>query len=305
MFFKTFKIATRSSDLALWQSNHVKRCINQKFPSLPVKLLKLKTKGDHILDKPISEIGGKGIFTKELQNALLDQKADIAVHSLKDVTSEFHKKLEISTILKRDNPFDALILKEGESIKDIKKGSTIGTSSLRRASQILHYRPDLKIKPLRGNLATRLKKIEDGFADAAILAFVGLTRLNLQSKVSEIFKPDFMLPAIGQGAICIENRRNDNDTKNIIKHLNDEISNECARAERRILIELNANCKFPLAGYCVLKRNNLYLRGLIGSKNGEIIITAEGHSSRRKSEELGKYVARKLIEKGGKELLKF
>ena len=299
----TFKIATRGSPLALWQARWVQKNIFEQHPEISVELLILKTTGDRIQDRPLSEVGGKGLFIKELETALLDGRADMAVHSMKDVTGFFPGGLEISVIAEREDPGDAWLCPKYGSIEDFPHGGIVGTSSLRRASQLKHHRPDLRIRSLRGNVITRLRKLDEGEVDATILAVAGLKRSDLEERITEVLPMEWMLPAIGQGAIGIETRIDDQQTLNRIQHLNDQTTWDCLLAERTLLTEMEGNCQIPLAGYCILNGDELFLRALIADPEGESILRYEARAARQDSVKLGREAAQWLLKNGGEEIL--
>ncbi len=299
----TFKIATRGSPLALWQARWVQENIFEQHPEISVELLILKTTGDRIQDRPLSEVGGKGLFIKELETALLDGRADMAVHSMKDVTGFFPGGLEISVIAEREDPGDAWLCPKYGSIEDFPHGGIVGTSSLRRASQLKHHRPDLRIRSLRGNVITRLRKLDEGEVDATILAVAGLKRSDLEERITEVLPMEWMLPAIGQGAIGIETRIDDQQTLNRIQHLNDQTTWDCLLAERTLLTEMEGNCQIPLAGYCILNGDELFLRALIADPEGESILRYEARSASQDSVKLGREAAQWLLKNGGEEIL--
>ncbi len=299
----TFKIATRGSPLALWQARWVQENIFEQHPEISVELLILKTTGDRIQDRPLSEVGGKGLFIKELETALLDGRADMAVHSMKDVTGFFPGGLEISVIAEREDPGDAWLCPKYGSIEDFPHGGIVGTSSLRRASQLKHHRPDLRIRSLRGNVITRLRKLDEGEVDATILAVAGLKRSDLEERITEVLPMEWMLPAIGQGAIGIETRIDDQETLNRIQHLNDQTTRDCLLAERTLLTEMEGNCQIPLAGYCILNGDELFLRALIADPEGESILRYEARAARQDSVKLGREAAQWLLKNGGEEIL--
>ena len=299
----TFKIATRGSPLALWQARWVQENIFEQHPEISVELLILKTTGDRIQDRPLSEVGGKGLFIKELETALLDGRADMAVHSMKDVTGFFPGGLEISVIAEREDPGDAWLCPKYGSIEDFPHGGIVGTSSLRRASQLKHHRPDLRIRSLRGNVITRLRKLDEGEVDATILAVAGLKRCELDERITEVLPMEWMLPAIGQGAIGIETRIDDQETLNRIQHLNDQTTWDCLLAERTLLTEMEGNCQIPLAGYCILNGDELFLRALIADPEGESILRYEARAARQDSVKLGREAAQWLLKNGGEEIL--
>ena len=299
----TFKIATRGSPLALWQARWVQENIFEQHPEISVELLILKTTGDRIQDRPLSEVGGKGLFIKELETALLDGRADMAVHSMKDVTGFFPGGLEISVIAEREDPGDAWLCPKYGSIEDFPHGGIVGTSSLRRASQLKHHRPDLRIRSLRGNVITRLRKLDEGEVDATILAVAGLKRSELDERITEVLPMEWMLPAIGQGAIGIETRIDDQQTLSRIQHLNDQTTWDCLLAERTLLTEMEGNCQIPLAGYCILNGDELFLRALIADPEGESILRYEARAARQDSVKLGREAAQWLLKNGGEEIL--
>ena len=299
----TLKIATRGSPLALWQARWVRGNILERYPEITVELLILKTTGDLIQDRPLSEVGGKGLFIKELETALLAGRADLAVHSMKDVTGLFPEGLEIKVITEREDPGDAWLCPKYGGIDDFPQGGVVGTSSLRRASQLKHRRPDLRIRSLRGNVVTRLRKLDDGEVDATILAVAGLKRSDLEERITEVLPMDWMLPAIGQGAIGIETRIGDQQTLSHIQHLNDQTTWDCLIAERTLLAELEGNCQIPLAGYCILNGAELFLRALIADPEGKSILRYEARAARQDAVMLGRDAAQWLLKNGAKEIL--
>ena len=299
----TFKIATRGSPLALWQARWVQEKILKKYPEVSVELLILKTTGDRIQDRPLSEVGGKGLFVKELESALLDKRADMAVHSMKDVTGTLPEGLGISVIAKREDPGDAWICPKYGCIDDVPLGTVVGTSSFRRASPLKHHRPDLLVCSLRGNVTTRLRKLDEGEVDATILAVSGLKRIELEERITEVLPMEWMLPAIGQGAIGIETRIDDQQTLSLIQHLNDQDTWDCLIAERTLLTELEGNCQIPLAGYCILNGDKLFLRALIADPEGKSVLRYEACAYRRDSVQLGRKVAYWLQKNGAAEII--
>jgi len=300
----SLKIATRGSQLAIWQAEWVKMMILRYHPEIEVELVILKTVGDKILDKSLSKIGGKGLFIKELEIAILERKADIAVHSMKDVTSFLPEGLEISVIAKREAAGDAWICPKFGGIEKFPKGGVVGTSSLRRQSQLKYYRPDLRFQLLRGNVQTRLRKLEEGIVQATILAEAGLKRINLKDRITEVLPIEIILPAIGQGAIGIETRVGDEDTLNIIKHINDKTTWDCLVAERSLLKVFEGNCQIPLSGYCIPREDKLFLRAAIGDLEGEKLVRYEELSNRKNAKKLGEKVAHYLLKNGAEEILK-
>ena len=296
-------IATRGSMLALWQANYIKDSIEEANPGLTVELMKIKTTGDKITDVPLAMVGGKGLFVKEIEEAMLDGRADLAVHSLKDVPTEFPDGLELTAITKREDARDALISYGNKKLMELPDGATIGSSSLRRRCQLLKVRPDLKIVDLRGNLDTRLKKVEAGDFDAIILAAAGLNRLGWEKRISERISPEIMLPAIGQGALGIESRIGDDDTNNLIRFLNDHDTSVAVKAERALLKKLEGGCQVPIASYGVVESGKLLLKGLVGSLDGETMITGKVEGDISDSEALGIKLAEELLDKGAGEIL--
>ena len=297
-------IATRGSTLALFQAEWVQKRIIDEFPEISIELLIVKTTGDRIQDRPLSEIGGKNLFVKELENALIEGRADLAVHSMKDVTGFLPHGLEIPVILDREDPRDAWICPKFGSIKNIPSNAVVGTSSLRRASQLKYHRPDLTVKSLRGNVQTRLRKLDQGEIDAVILAVSGLKRIKLERRISEVLPVEWMLPAIGQGAIGIEIRKGDEFSLSRIQHLNDPLTWDCLLAERSLLAELEGDCKIPLAGYSIINREELFLRAVIGDPEGKIQLRYGASAPRQNALELGKDVAKWLMKNGGKQILR-
>ena len=299
----TLTIATRGSILALWQANWVRGKILEQHTEINVELLTIKTAGDRNQQQPLAEIGGKGLFVKDLENALLDGRADLAVHSMKDVTSILPEGLEISVIAERDDPRDAWICPKYGSIENLPKGATVGTSSLRRTAFLKHHRPDIKVCSLRGNVPTRLGKLDRGEVAAIILAVSGLKRINLENRITEIFPMKWMLPAIGQGAIGIETRTGDHGTLSLVEHINDPVTHGCLLAERSLLTELEGNCQIPLAGYCINKLEELYLKSALCDPEGKSLIEYEARAQPHDAVILGKESAEWLLNNGGDQIL--
>lgn len=300
---QTLKIATRRSPLALWQANYVKERLIQIYPELTVELVPLITKGDVILDTPLAKIGGKGLFVKELENALLSGEADIAVHSMKDVPMQFPAGLELSVICKREDPRDAFVSNRYRCLAELPQGSRVGTSSLRRQCQLKQLRPDLDIQSLRGNVGTRLSKLDNGDYDAIILAAAGLIRLELQQRIASFIDVETSLPAAGQGAVGIECRSNDERVKQLLAPLADVQTTACVLAERAMNNHLQGGCQVPIGGYAVLQDNQIYLRALVGALDGSKIIRAEGKSAVENAEVLGVQVGQQLLEQGADKIL--
>ena len=300
----TITIATRKSPLAMWQAEHVKARLEQAHPGINVILLGMSTQGDKILDTPLAKIGGKGLFVKELEQGMLDGKADIAVHSMKDVPVAFPEGLHLPVIMQREDPRDAFVSNKFESIDDLPEGAVVGTSSLRRQCQISHHRPDLEIRPLRGNVNTRLAKLDNGDYDAVILAGAGLIRLDFESRIRNLIPVEFSLPAIGQGAIGIECRTSDEQVNQLLKPLHHDVTATCVLAERAMNNRLEGGCQVPIGGHAVLDGDALYLRGLVGSVDGKDIIRAESTGAIKDSEAIGTQVAETLLENGADKILK-
>ena len=296
-------IGTRGSQLALFQANWVKDQLVHAHPDLNVTLIKIKTTGDKIQDAPLAKIGGKGLFVKEIEEALLQKRIDLAVHSIKDVPTEFPKGLHLSVITKREDPRDVLISKDGKTLKDLPQGAKIGTSSLRRQAQLLHFRSDFELIPLRGNLDTRLKKLKTMNLDAIILALAGVKRLGLEERITEIIPPEISLPAIGQGALGIETRMDDHTVEGQIRFLNDRDSSIAITAERAFLKKLEGGCQVPIAAFARIVGTTLQIDGLVGTIDGKRLIRHHVEGPIEKAESLGVELAAILLGKGAKEIL--
>jgi hydroxymethylbilane synthase len=304
---KRVVIGTRGSRLALWQAEWVKSELERITPGLSVELNKIKTTGDKILDVPLAKVGGKGLFVKEIEEALLDGSADLAVHSMKDVPTDFPGGLYLPVICKREDPRDAFITARGQKkikrFNDLPQGATIGTSSLRRSCQLLSRRPDLKISQLRGNLDTRLRKLDEGQFDAIILAAAGVKRLGWAERITEILSPETSLPAIGQGAIGIECRVNDEFINNLVAPLNHRETFTCVRAERALLKRLEGGCQVPIAAHARLIDGKIVMDGLVGSVTGDRIVKGHIEGSSEDAEALGIALADDILSRGAKEIL--
>lgn len=296
-------IGTRGSQLALWQANWVKSEIEKNFPGTSVSLEIIKTKGDKILDVPLAKVGGKGLFVKEIEDALLEKRVDLAVHSMKDMPAEIPEGLCIAAIPERENPLDVLISRNGLKIDELPEGAKIGTSSLRRMSQIAAIRPDLQILSLRGNLDTRIKKLEAGEFDAIILAAAGVRRLGLSEKISQYIDPQIMLPASGQGALCIETRENDPKTAEIVRSLNHETTASAVIAERAFLHRLEGGCQVPIAAHAKVNGDSIEMEGLVSDVKGTIIFKSALTGKTDEAAEIGRKLAEILLEKGAKKIL--
>ncbi len=300
---KTLRIATRSSPLAMWQAEDVSRRLQELYPELDVQLVTMKTKGDKILDAPLAKVGGKGLFVKELEEGMLSGKADIAVHSMKDVPVEFPPGLELAMILKREDPRDAFVSNHYENLQALPDNAVVGTSSLRRQTQISEQFPNLKLDWLRGNVNTRLRKLDDGEYDAIILAAAGLKRLGFADRIKTALEPEQSLPAIGQGAVGIETRSDDDAVKQLLAPLADADTTLRVQAERAMNEKLNGGCQVPIAGFAVLEGDQLYLRGLVGEPDGSKVLRAEIRGTATDAVELGVKLAEDLLSQGAGEIL--
>jgi hydroxymethylbilane synthase len=300
---KNIKIGTRGSKLALWQANWVKSAITSINPSLSVDLIIIKTKGDKILDVPLAMVGGKGLFVKEIEEALLSRQIDIAVHSMKDMPAEIPDGLCIGAIPKRENHKDVLISNNGLLFSELKSGSRVGTSSLRRSAQLRHARPDLVILPLRGNLDTRLKKLETENMDAIILAAAGVKRLNFESRITEYFDENVMLPAVGQGALCIEIRENDTEIEPIVAALDHQKTRSAVMGERAFSNRLEGGCQVPIAALGKIEKNIFTMSGLVADVDGKILIKKTLSGPVEQSETIGVKLADSLLSMGAKKIL--
>jgi len=297
------RIGTRGSQLALYQANWVREKLLQAHPHLTVILIKIKTTGDKIQDAPLAKIGGKGLFVKEIEEALIDRRIDLAVHSIKDVPTEFPEGLHLSAITKREDPRDVFISKDGTHLKDLPQGAKIGTSSLRRQAQLLHFRGDFEMIPLRGNLDTRLKKLDTKNMDGIVLALAGVRRLGLESRVTEILPTEISLPAIGQGSLGIETRKKDHEVEGYIQFLNDPTSSVAVSAERAFLKKLEGGCQVPIAGFGRIVGSTLQIDGLVGTVDGKRLVRHHLEGLPEEAESLGTALAEVLLNKGAREIL--
>jgi len=305
MSTETVRIATRKSALALWQAEYVKAQLEHFHPGINVELVPMTTKGDIILDTPLAKVGGKGLFVKELEVAMLENRADIAVHSMKDVPVEFPEGLGLEVICPREDPRDAFVSNTIKSFADLPQGAVVGTSSLRRQCQIKALRPDLDIRDLRGNVNTRLKKLDNGEYDAIILAAAGLIRLEMPERIKEFIAPEVMLPANGQGAVGIECRTNDETLKAILAPLGCETTRIRVLAERAMNRALEGGCQVPIGSYAVIQEGGeVFLRGLVGATDGSKILTSEITGNSENAEQLGNTLAQQLLEKGADKILR-
>ncbi len=301
---KQIRIGTRGSALALWQAEWVKSELEKKYPGTTVSLTKIKTTGDKILDVPLAKVGGKGLFVKEIEEAMLAGEIDIAVHSMKDVPTFFPDGLHLSCITKREDPRDALLSRNKVKFRDLPKGANVGTSSLRRQAQLMNVRPDFVIHQLRGNVDTRLRKLKEGQYDAIILAAAGVKRLGLAENVTEYIDPEISLPAIGQGALGIECRVDDRELNDLIAFFNHADTRISVIGERALLRRLEGGCQVPIACYGEMKSGKLHLTGLVGSVDGTRIIKDDIEGAPDKAEKLGVTLAEKLLAQGADVILR-
>ncbi|HEY5700752.1 MAG TPA: hydroxymethylbilane synthase [Gammaproteobacteria bacterium] len=297
------RIATRKSPLALCQAEMVAERLRAIHPGLTVSLVPMSTQGDKLLDAPLAKVGGKGLFIKELERALLDDRADIAVHSVKDVTVDFPDGLHMPVICRRADPRDALVSARFPSLDALPAGATVGTSSLRRRCQLLSLRPDLRVLDLRGGVNTRLRKLDNGEFDALLLACAGLSRLGLDSRIVEAIPANIILPAIGQGALGLESRLGDAEVDTLIAPLNDEPTATCVGAERAMNAALGGGCQVPVAGHAVLEGDRVALNGLVASVDGSEVIRAFNSAPAGDSNALGVSVAEELAKGGARRIL--
>jgi hydroxymethylbilane synthase len=297
------RIATRKSTLALWQANHVKALLEQKHAGLRVELLPLVTTGDVRLEGPLSQVGGKGLFVKELEQAMLEHRADIAVHSMKDVPAHLPEGLCLPVVLAAEDPRDAFVSNRYANLDELPRGARVGTASLRRQCQLHHHRPDLEFSLLRGNVETRLRKLDEGHYDAIILACAGLMRLGLHDRIRSALPTELCLPAIGQGVIGIECRADDSRTLGLIAPLNDADTAIRLRVERALNAKLGGSCQTPLAGHAELHGAALHARARIGMPDGSRLVEAELHGNAANAEALGVALAERLLAAGGADIL--
>jgi hydroxymethylbilane synthase len=299
------RIATRKSPLALWQANFVKQQLELHHPGLLVTLVPMSTQGDKILDTPLAKIGGKGLFVKELEQAMLENRADIAVHSMKDVPVEFPEGLGLAVICQREIPFDAFVSNHFASVNALPEGAIVGTSSLRRQCQLRALRPDVVIRDLRGNVNTRLAKLDAGEYDAIILAAAGLRRLEKEDRITALLPPEFSLPANGQGAVGIECRLDDAATRALLAPLEHAQTRYCVSAERAMNRALQGGCQVPIGAFAEMQDNDhIWLRGLVGAVDGSQIIHGDISGPKEQAEELGKLLAEQLLAQGADDILR-
>ncbi|OQP34859.1 hydroxymethylbilane synthase [Pantoea latae] len=304
MLDKIFRIATRQSPLALWQAHYVQRRLMAAHPGLRVELVPMVTKGDIILDTPLAKVGGKGLFVKELELAMLENRADLAVHSMKDVPVAFPEGLGLVTICEREDPRDAFVSNHYDSLDALPQGAVVGTSSLRRQSQISERRPDLVIRSLRGNVGTRLSKLDAGDYDAIILATAGLKRLDLESRIRQSLPPEISLPAVGQGAVGIECRLDDSELIGLLQALNHDDTAICVKAERAMNTRLEGGCQVPIGSFALLEGDQLWLRGLVGAPDGSVMVRGERRGPRAEAEAMGVSLAEELLGNGARDILR-
>lgn len=301
---RTIRIATRKSALALWQAEYVKTRLEAFHPNINVELVPMVSRGDKLLDSPLAKIGGKGLFVKELETALLENEADIAVHSMKDVPMDFPEGLGLYCICEREDPRDAFVSNKYNSIDELPEGAIVGTSSLRRQAQLLTYRPDLTIHFLRGNVNTRLAKLDANEYDGIILAAAGLIRLELANRIRSYIPVEMSLPAVGQGAVGIEARTADTELHELLKPLHHQQTALCVTTERAMNKHLNGGCQVPIAGYALLNNDQLYLRGLVAQPDGQKVLTTEFSAPISQAVQLGIKTAETLLSLGANDILK-
>ena len=300
---KQLRIASRKSQLALWQSEYVRARLQVLMPRLSVQIIPMSTQGDLILDRTLAQAGGKGLFIKELEQALLDKRADIAVHSLKDVTLTIPDHLTLGAICEREDPRDAFVSNRYSSLDELPRGARVGTGSLRRQCQLRARYPEIQVVGVRGNVTTRLAKLDAGEFDAIVLAVAGLKRLEKTERIRAVLDPDVSLPAVGQGAICIECRAQDSRVVSLIKELNHHPTRICVQAERAFNAGLNGGCQVPIGGYAELSGDHLRLRGLVGDPDGSRLLFDEVGGSANQAVDLGQQLARILLGKGADKIL--
>jgi hydroxymethylbilane synthase len=303
MAISKLRIATRKSPLALWQANHVRDALMTRNPGLEVELFTMTTQGDKILDTPLAKVGGKGLFVKELELVILEGRADLAVHSMKDVPVEFPEGLGLAAVLVREDPRDALISNVFTGIDSLPEGARVGTSSLRRQCQLRARRPDLEVLDLRGNVNTRLAKLDNGDYDAILLAAAGVKRMGWEDRITELLPPEQFLPAIGQGAIGIEIRVADDKVSRVVKALNDGQTATRIRAERSLNERLQGGCQVPIAGYSEISHGVMVLRALVGRPDGTELVQGVISGKPEDAEELGQVLADDLLSRGAKQIL--
>ena len=296
-------IASRESVLAMWQAKHIQSRLQQLYPEMEISILGMTTQGDQILDKTLSKIGGKGLFVKELEQALLDGRADLAVHSIKDVPMQLPEAFALTVITEREDPSDAFVSNQYQSLADMPAGAVVGTSSLRREAQVRARYPQLEVKPLRGNVQTRLRKLDEGQYDGILLATSGLKRLELEDRIRTTLVPQESLPAAGQGALGIETLANALEIQALLAPLNDAQTAACVTAERALARALNGSCQVPLAAYATEEDGVLTLNGLVAHPDGSVVLTAQAQAPVAYADGLGRAVAKKLADDGAHTLI--
>jgi len=300
---RLIKIGSRGSPLALWQANWIKNQLESLHSEVAVEIVIIKTSGDKIQDVPLAKIGGKGLFVKELEESMLRNEVDFAVHSMKDMPIKFPFTLCIAAVTKRENPFDALISKNDIKLDALPKGAKVGTGSLRRMSQLRHYRPDLKLVPLRGNLDTRIKKLKTEGLDAIILAAAGLIRMGWDDKISEIISHEILLPAMGQGAVGIEARKHDVDNQILLADIDDEDTHLALEAERAVVTQLEGGCNVPIGAFATIDGENILLKGLVASIDGKTVYKTESRGNKLNAKSIGKELGNTLLDMGGDKIM--
>lgn len=296
-------IATRKSPLAMWQAEFVKTQLMQQHPQLAIELIGMSTQGDVLLDVPLAKIGGKGLFIKELEEQMLAGNAQLAVHSMKDLPAVLPEGFAIGAVMARHNPLDAFVSNTYASLDELPQGAIVGTSSLRRKSQLLAVRPDLQLHDLRGNIHTRMRKLDEGQYDAIILAAAGLERMGLPERIRSIITAEVCMPAVAQGALAIEVLANDSSTQGFVDCLNDESTLACVRAERAMNAALEGGCQVPIGSYAIWQGEQIWLRGLVASLDGKTIIRGERKGSAADAQALGEDLAQELLANGAKSIL--
>ena len=300
---RSLKIGTRSSPLALWQAEWVREQLQAVHPEIQIELVTIRTQGDQVLDTPLPLIGGKGLFTSEIERALRTGEVDLAVHSLKDLPTAGCEGLELAAICERADPRDVLIAKNADSLRELPEGATLATGSVRRAAQVLHLRPDLRIVPLRGNIGTRLRKFDESDWDAMLMARAGLERLRLDNRVSAVLKPTEILPAPSQGAIAVQIRSDAHRTRMIVSVLDHLETRQAVTAERAFLQKLEGGCQAPIAALATIENDWLTLDGLIASPDGKVLLRDRAEGAPHNAENIGQTLAERLLQRGGKELI--
>lgn len=296
-------IATRKSPLAMWQAEFVKAQLLQQHPQLAIELIGMSTQGDVLLDVPLAKIGGKGLFIKELEEQMLAGKAQLAVHSMKDLPAVLPEGFAVGAVMARHNPLDAFVSNTYASLDELPQGAIVGTSSLRRKSQLLAVRPDLQLHDLRGNIHTRMRKLDEGQYDAIILAAAGLERMDMPERIRSVIPAEVCLPAVAQGALAIEVLANDASTQGFVDCLNDETTLACVRAERAMNAALEGGCQVPIGSYAIWQGEQIWLRGLVASLDGKTIIRGERKGSAADAQAMGEDLAQELLANGAKSIL--